>query len=409
MDQLDIVPGQRWDRAIESALSNCPCLLVILSPASVNSTNVMDEVSFALEEQRTVIPILYKECLIPFRLRRVQHLDFRQDYARGLRELLSTLAIEPRTPPSTAAVLGVTEPAGRISETSTSATPEPPAIVRPPEIEAARRDAPHEDSVEGTSARDLQNKNSPLVLPPSQTASIPGSSPPPEQPTSSRSVTPGFVRQKVELHPETSSPGKFVLLILGAAAVVIVVLLVFSGQQQSPPSQQPQQPVSAHDRAMQHYMLAGKAATTDEKISEYREALREEPENADIHYQLADVLANGDRDGAIAEYREVIRLRPTDIRGYLQLGDLLRSQKSDLKAAITVLQEAARLFPNDPDPHEKLGFALEQKGDLPGALEQYRLCESKPHPYYDFPECQAGDKRLSANPGALKGQGRNAQ
>lgn len=96
LDQLDIVAGQRWDRSVEDALSKCPRLLVILSPASVNSTNVMDEVSFALEEKKTVIPVVYRDCTIPFRLRRLQYVDFRQDYTRGLEELLKTLAPEQR-------------------------------------------------------------------------------------------------------------------------------------------------------------------------------------------------------------------------------------------------------------------------------------------------------------------------
>jgi photosystem II stability/assembly factor-like uncharacterized protein len=104
LDQLDIVPGQRWDRAVEDALANCPRMLVILSPASVNSTNVMDEVSFALEEKKTVIPVIYKDCTVPFRLRRVQYVDFRQDYARGLKELLKTLAPEQRAGQSTPAI-----------------------------------------------------------------------------------------------------------------------------------------------------------------------------------------------------------------------------------------------------------------------------------------------------------------
>ena len=96
LDQLDIVPGQRWDRGVEDALATCPRMLVILSPASVNSTNVMDEVSFALEEKKTVIPLIYKDCSVPFRLRRVQYVDIRQDYARGLKELLKTLAHEQK-------------------------------------------------------------------------------------------------------------------------------------------------------------------------------------------------------------------------------------------------------------------------------------------------------------------------
>jgi hypothetical protein len=92
LDQLDINPGERWDRAVEDALTRCPRMLIILSPASVDSTNVMDEVSFALEEQKAVIPIIYQDCQVPFRLRRVQHVDFRQDYAHALKELLKTLA-----------------------------------------------------------------------------------------------------------------------------------------------------------------------------------------------------------------------------------------------------------------------------------------------------------------------------
>jgi TPR repeat protein len=99
LDQLDITPGQRWDRAIEDALKNCPRLIVILSPTSVNSTNVMDEVSFALEEQKTVIPVVYRDCAIPFRLRRLQYVDFKHDYSQGFKELLSVVAPQQKPEP----------------------------------------------------------------------------------------------------------------------------------------------------------------------------------------------------------------------------------------------------------------------------------------------------------------------
>ena len=94
LDQMDIVPGQRWDDAVERALADCPRMLVVLSPAAVHSTNVMDEVSFALEEGKTVIPILYRDCGIPFRLRRVQYIDLRFEYSHGLAELLKILAAQ---------------------------------------------------------------------------------------------------------------------------------------------------------------------------------------------------------------------------------------------------------------------------------------------------------------------------
>ena len=91
LDQLDIHPGERWDRAVEEALRNSERILLILSPSSVSSDNVLDEVSFALETNKTIIPVLYLDCAIPFRLRRLQYIDFRTDYDRGLKELLRTL------------------------------------------------------------------------------------------------------------------------------------------------------------------------------------------------------------------------------------------------------------------------------------------------------------------------------
>jgi len=91
LDQVDILPGEHWDHAVEGALDVSPLMLVVLSAISVNSMNVMDEVSFALEKQKTVIPIVIQDCVIPFRLRRIQYADFRLEYAHGLKALLRHL------------------------------------------------------------------------------------------------------------------------------------------------------------------------------------------------------------------------------------------------------------------------------------------------------------------------------
>ena len=93
LDQIDISPGEHWDSAVEKALASFSTMLLILSPSSVESTNVMDEVSFALQENKLVIPVLYRDCRIPFRLRRLQHIDIRVDYEKGLRDLLRTLGV----------------------------------------------------------------------------------------------------------------------------------------------------------------------------------------------------------------------------------------------------------------------------------------------------------------------------
>lgn len=91
LDQLDIKPGTRWDKSIETALAQSTTVLVVLSKSSVASHNVMDEVSYALEEGKTVIPILMEDCEIPFRLRRLQFADFTISHANGMETLSRAL------------------------------------------------------------------------------------------------------------------------------------------------------------------------------------------------------------------------------------------------------------------------------------------------------------------------------
>lgn len=93
LDQLDIAPGSHWDASIQKALQGSKTLLIILSPNSVASENVMDEVSFALEEGKRVIPILKDNCETPFRLRRLQRIDFTTNYTAGFNSLLDALGV----------------------------------------------------------------------------------------------------------------------------------------------------------------------------------------------------------------------------------------------------------------------------------------------------------------------------
>lgn len=128
IDQIDIGPGERWDRVVQQALESCPSVLIILSPSSVNSNNVMDEVSFALDQQKAIIPVLYRDCDIPFRLRRFQHLDFRSNYEHMLQELRKCLhgsgAAEPAADAAEA-------PAGPVAPVEPVAAPHPPVDVPP--------------------------------------------------------------------------------------------------------------------------------------------------------------------------------------------------------------------------------------------------------------------------------------
>jgi hypothetical protein len=119
VDQLDIPKGAVWDQEIENALRTCTHVLAILSPASVNSHNVMDEVSFALEEKKVVVPVLYRACDRPFRLRRFQYVDFTTEYRAGLSHVVEALSPDPEakqtkqtaTPPLAMAAQKVQQPA----------------------------------------------------------------------------------------------------------------------------------------------------------------------------------------------------------------------------------------------------------------------------------------------------------
>jgi len=115
IDQLDIGPGQLWDRAVQSALESSPSVLIILSPASVNSDNVMDEINFALDQKKALIPVLYRDCDIPFRVRRFQHLDFRTEYDRMLQELRKCLHLGGTSQAASAAVASPSDASAPIS------------------------------------------------------------------------------------------------------------------------------------------------------------------------------------------------------------------------------------------------------------------------------------------------------
>ncbi len=94
LDQLDIQPGSTWDDAIEDALQNSKVLLVILSKTSVQSKNVRDEYSYAMEEGKRIVPLLLEECTIPFRLRRLQYADFSIHHKTGIQTLIESLDLD---------------------------------------------------------------------------------------------------------------------------------------------------------------------------------------------------------------------------------------------------------------------------------------------------------------------------
>ena len=91
VDQLDIRPSEHWDRAIERAVSNCRGIVVILSPRSVASDNVADEISFALDAGKSVLPVMIERCNLPLRINRMQVIDATADCEKALEQCVAEL------------------------------------------------------------------------------------------------------------------------------------------------------------------------------------------------------------------------------------------------------------------------------------------------------------------------------
>lgn len=98
IDLEGIRAGREWDVEIEKALNDCDCLLFFESEHAVTSKNVLDEVYYALEQGKKVIPIIVKDSKTPYRLQRLQHIDLSQDYTKGLNQLLMELKATGNNP-----------------------------------------------------------------------------------------------------------------------------------------------------------------------------------------------------------------------------------------------------------------------------------------------------------------------
>ncbi len=75
-DLMDIPTGSRWDDEVENALRDCSIFMIILTPASIASENVKDEIGYAIDHGKRILPVLLEDCDVPLRLRRFQYVDF---------------------------------------------------------------------------------------------------------------------------------------------------------------------------------------------------------------------------------------------------------------------------------------------------------------------------------------------
>lgn len=130
----------------------------------------------------------------------------------------------------------------------------------------------------------------------------------------------------------------------------------------------PRQPDALHLLGM----LAHQTGHSDSALQLIREAIHVQPENAQFHNNLANVLAGQNRwVEAAASYREAIRLQPGYFEAYYNLGIALAAQQLQTEA-ITAYQQALRLRPTFWQASNNLGLTLLEVRRLEEAREAYQ-------------------------------------
>jgi len=107
IDQLGIGLGENWDNAIEEALEKSETFMLILSPTSVESPNVQDEVSIAINTNKKLVPILIEECKLPMRWQRRQYADLANNPEKAIYDILSFLGLQEKASASLKKVLNL--------------------------------------------------------------------------------------------------------------------------------------------------------------------------------------------------------------------------------------------------------------------------------------------------------------
>ena len=64
---------------------------MVLSPRSVASDNVADEISFAIDGGKSVLPVMIERCSLPLRITRMQVIDATGDYNKALGQCVAEL------------------------------------------------------------------------------------------------------------------------------------------------------------------------------------------------------------------------------------------------------------------------------------------------------------------------------
>ncbi|MCL4218938.1 MAG: tetratricopeptide repeat protein [Candidatus Hydrogenedentes bacterium] len=132
----------------------------------------------------------------------------------------------------------------------------------------------------------------------------------------------------------------------------------------------------AHAEALPPATLETEDPTT---ISGLQAAVSENPQNAQLHYRLGNMLFDAGRMvEARTAYEQVVALNPTDAAAWCNLGLTLR-RLGDNPGAVTAYERALSLEPGDTTTLKNLVAAMRIAGNVDGAIDGlHRLVELMP-------------------------------
>ena len=158
-----IRPGEGWVRAIERGLAESSHVLVVLTPAALESKWVEKETDVAIARERKgrieVIPLDVEPCQVPLLLSSYQMVSFRRDYEAGLSQLADILGV--RVPPPEPVRPRVTVPEAVLPAVMERLKPFEPEMILIPAGEFLMGSDPSVDK----DARDREQPQHSLYLP----------------------------------------------------------------------------------------------------------------------------------------------------------------------------------------------------------------------------------------------------
>jgi tetratricopeptide (TPR) repeat protein len=108
----------------------------------------------------------------------------------------------------------------------------------------------------------------------------------------------------------------------------------------------------------------------DTALAEYATAVRDAPNDGEIHNSYAAMLARKGRDAeALEQYQEALRIEPGQYEANMNIGALLSRTGRD-NEALGYFAKAAELRKNTPEPHIYLALIYGNRGEAPRAVAE---------------------------------------